>query len=104
MSSESSGHLLLDLPGGVLRAVLDCLSASDIVSVVCTCKQLRDVGSDDVVWEPRLQSWKFGSARWQADQQPWMVKYRSRKQVSYQTDNIFPLYTSRESNCGWHHR
>ncbi|CAK0786826.1 hypothetical protein CVIRNUC_010040 [Coccomyxa viridis] len=81
MASEASGHLLLDLPGGVLRAVLDCLSASDLVSVVCTCKQLRDVGSEDVVWEPRLQTWKFGSARWQADQQPCMLKFRSRKQM-----------------------
>ena len=103
MALESSGHLLLDLPGGVLRAVLDCLNASDVVSIVCTCKQLRDVGSDDVVWEPRLQTWKYGSARWQADEKPWMVKYRSRKQVLYQTEPVFPLYPPQKAKCSWHH-
>ena len=56
-------------------------SPGDVVSVVCTCKQLRDVVSDDVVWATRLHTWKFGSARWQTSQQPLMVKYRSRRQV-----------------------
>ena len=81
MASESSCNLLLDLPGGVLRQVLRVVSATNTVSLVCTCKHMRDVASEDVVWEPKFRNWHYRSARWQSDERPWIAKYGARKEV-----------------------
>jgi hypothetical protein len=81
MASEASGNVLLDLPGGVLRSVLDVLSASDVVSLICTCKQMRDAASEDHVWEPKFSNWHYHSAHWQEDERAWLAKYRARKEV-----------------------
>ena len=81
MASESSCNLLLDLPGGVLRQVLTAVSATDIISLICTCKHMRDVASEDVVWVPKFRIWHYRSARWQSDKRPWIAKYGARKEV-----------------------
>lgn len=81
MTSESLNNLLLDLPAGVLRQVLDCVSAVDTISLICTCKQLRDTASEDVVWEPKFLKWHYRSARWHTDDRPWKSKYGARKEV-----------------------
>lgn len=82
MASESQNNVILDLPAGVLRQVLDRVSARDTVSLICTCKQLRDVASEDVVWEPKFLKWHYRSARWHTDERPWLSKYGARKEVA----------------------
>ena len=83
MTSESLHNVLLDLPAGVLRQVLDCVSARDTVSLICTCKHLRDVAAEDVVWKPKFMKWHYRSARWHNDERPWILKYGARKEVVY---------------------
>ena len=104
MTSESLSNVLLDLPAGVLRQVIDCISARDTVSLICTCKQLRDVASEDVVWEPKFLKWHYRSARWQTDERPWLSKYGARKEVIHPfpltVNDLCPRAWSRASAWG----
>lgn len=92
MTTEPSSNLLLDLPLGVLRLVLNAVDACDVVSVICTCRQMRKYGSEDIIWEPRFSTWQYASEQWQTEERPWIAKYRARKEVILLSTGSPPCY------------
>ena len=94
MASESANVVLQDLPAGVLRQVLGFVSAKDVVAVICTCKSLREMASEDVVWRPKFMKWHHRSTRWQTDERPWIAKYGARKEVFERFSSLRTYFAS----------
>ena len=81
MEAQAEGHGLWELPEGLLRVVLNKISAEDVACLRCTCKALAVVASDDAVWKDKFMEWQHASARWVTDGRSWLAKYSERKKV-----------------------
>lgn len=53
---EEAETKLLDLPEEILLLVLSFLKAQDIIRVGCTCRSLREIASQDLVWREKFRS------------------------------------------------